>query len=89
MKPMDRPEGTGLEAGQRFVQEAVHFMRGYGLDAACGCGYLSLCVGEEGNHDRALREGRDLTEFRARGPGRLPGSLLLRSMNTPYESINV
>ena len=62
-KAMGRPEGAELEAVQRFVQTVLHFMRGWGLYAACGCGYLSLRVGFDAQRDRALREGRDLTSF--------------------------
>jgi len=62
-KAMGRPEGAELEAVQRFVREVLRFLRGWGVYAACGCGYLSLRVGFEERRDRALREGRDLTSY--------------------------
>ena len=62
-RAMGRPGRAELEAVQGFVREVLHFMRGYGLNAVCGCGYLSLMVGPEERRDRALEEGRDLTSF--------------------------
>jgi hypothetical protein len=62
-KGLGRPDGAVLEQVQQFAREVAELMRGYGLDTACGCGYLALTGGEEGCRERALEQDREPTVY--------------------------
>ena len=51
-----------LEEVQRFVFDVISFMKGSPIYIACGCGYLSLMVCSEENHEEII-EARASTAF--------------------------
>lgn len=58
-RAMGRPDGAQLEQVQVFARDVAELMDGYGLDTACGCGYLAFTIGCTGAVERALAEGRE------------------------------
>lgn len=61
-RAMGVPEKAKLEEVQRFVFDVISFMKGSPVHIACGCGYLSLMVCRQENHEEII-EDRAATAF--------------------------
>ena len=85
-KAMGRPDGAELEQVQRFAREVAEFMAGYGLDTACGCGYLAFTIEPEGVWEQAAAAGREPSAYTPRDVDEAWGALVAGRPAPPGQS---
>jgi hypothetical protein len=62
-RALGKPDGATMEEVKELVRLLLQHLSGRGVAAACGCGLLSLQVGQAGFMDRAVAEERELIVF--------------------------